>query len=879
LLRIYPASFREAVGEDLVETALYRWRDARRRSGVRGGLAFWCVEGMRFAVDGMLERLRSAPAMIAECGRAWRHVRRAPGDHAVAVLTLALGIAATTTIFTVADAVVFRPLPYPGSEALYLIHSRFGPTELESNSLPNLRDVEASAHTLAWLAGAHEWSPVLGRDDGEVERVRALHVTEAYLPGLGARVRLGRSFVQDDYASSAQRVVIVSDALWRRRRGGDGAFAAQTVKLENIEYAVVGVMDAAFRDPEPIEAGVPTGIWVATRAGERRFATRDHYAFRWLARLAPNATVEGVRRELTPITRRLADDHPVENRVGEHALDLVPYSVRELTVGATRGRLLLLLGAVALLLGLACANVANLFLARGVVRNSELAVRSALGATRARLVLQLFSESVATAFLAGIAGTALAAAGVRAFVALAPSGSPRLHEIQLDARVLGFVFVLTLVTAAVFGVLPAVRGSRVTAAATASRTTASRGMQRLQGGLVAIEVCLSLVLLSGSALLLNGFRQLLRVHPGFDGSDVLVVDVRPPSSANTAAAERAFYTALLEGARAEPAVARAAVGYTVPGVGAGAWTRVVVEGAAPGVAQRRTAPAVGADPGDDFFRLNPIDGDYFDVLDIALRAGRTFDAGARDGGPLELILNEAAAREFFPGIEQPIGRRLALGPAAGEPLGEVVGIVADVRQRGRAHEAEPQIYVPLAQRNMGRLSLLLELRPGARLPAAEIRRLVRDVAPAVPVDDIASLDARYEATGQQTRFLTFLLSAFAAVGLLLAGVGTYATMSHMLSRRVRELGIRIALGARAASVFNLVITRALSIAAAGVAAGLALALLLSRFLAVYVYGISSRDPFTLTAACVVIGACVVLAALVPAVRAMRVQPGDVLRAE
>ncbi|MGH7503997.1 MAG: ABC transporter permease, partial [Longimicrobiales bacterium] len=765
---------------------------------------------------------------------------------------------------------------------LVLIHSRFGDMELSSNSLPNFRDVASSARTLSWLAAAHDASPALTDRSGEPERVSALYVTWNYLPGLGARVDAGRPFDRGDYATGAERVAIVSSALARRRWGSAASAVGASVRLDGDEHRLIGVMATSFRDPEPIESGAITGIWLPAREGDGAFAHRDAYWFRLIARVAPGATPDAARRELAAAGRHLAAAYPSANTVDADSLDFVLRSLHESTVGDARQRLLLLLGAVALLLVLSCANVASLFLTRGVARTSELAVRSALGATRARLTAQLFAESLLTAIVSGIVGGLMGFIGLRIFVAAAPAGIPRLHEVSVDVRVLLFVVALTVLTAIVFGTLPALRGARNAAAAAAGlRATTSRPAQRLQSALVAAEIAIALVLVTGSALLLNSFAHLLRIEPGFDGDDVIVVDLRPPFSATTDTAELAFHRLLLQRASALPGVSHASMAYTVPGLSGGAWTRVSVEGGgADARARRTTAPAVGASPGDGFFRFNAVHGELFETLDIPLRAGRALAGDEDSGDPLVIVLNEAAVRRLFPDDDRPIGRRLAFGPPGSDaPMREVIGIVGDVLEHGPGSDAEPQIYVPYGQRLMDRLNVVLERNPGAAITPAAIRRTVREVAPAVPVDRIESLRAHYAATGEEARFLTFLLSVLAGIGLVLAAIGTFATASHAVSRNVREVGIRLALGARSGTVFRLVVARTLRIAGAGIAAGLALALALARFLEGYVFGITTRDPLSVGVAMLVIGGCAALAAMGPALRAARVDPNDVLRGE
>jgi putative ABC transport system permease protein len=881
LLRLYPVTFRRDLGQDLVETALHRRHESQQRHPATGAARFWLTEGARFVFDGLVERFHARPALSNDFRQAWRQLRRAPSQHALAIVTLAVGVGATVAVFTLADTVVFRPLPFADSRALYLIHARFGSTELSSNSLPTLQEIQTSASTMTWVAGASDRSPALTDPAADAERISILDVTEGYLPGLGGHVQIGRDFTDTDRLAGAARVAIVSHALWQRRWGGNRGVVGVSVQLNGVPYTIVGVMSPAFRDPEPIESGALTGMWVPVRAGD--FKDRDDFGFRVLGRLSGRATESAASQELSQIGKRLAAAYP-ENRLEGVDLDFVLHSLHQMTVSRAQDKILLLLGAVLLLLILACANAASLFLARGVARSAELGMRSALGATRTRLALQLFSETLLTAAIAGIFGGLLGALGLRAFVAAAPAGIPRLHELGLDVRALFGVVGLTALTAVMFGIVPALRGARAAApgASADARVTLSKRAQRVQSMLVAIEVAISLVLVTGAVLLLASVRHLLHVPPGFEAANVVVVDIRPPFTARSMEADRIFHRTLLERAKSAPGVARAALAHLAPGTPGGAWTRVTPDNGVP--FKRGTesgkAPAYGMSPGPDFFSFNSVSAEFFELLRVPLRAGRLFDVD--EGGPLEVVLSESAARQFFPGVSLPLGRRLLLGSPNSDakvPMREVVGIVGDVRQHGPSSDVEPQIYLPYQQRSVNRLSLLIEQAPGVTVSPETIRRIVRDVAPEVPVDRIDFLAARYASTSAETRLLASLLTAFAAIGLLLATIGTYATVSHAFSRRVREMAIRLALGAHAADVFRLVLTRALAVAAIGIGAGLVLTMVLARFLEGQLFGVTARDPLSTAAAVVGITAAVIVAALAPAIRAARVDPKKVLRAE
>jgi putative ABC transport system permease protein len=400
--------------------------------------------------------------------------------------------------------------------------------------------------------------------------------------------------------------------------------------------------------------------------------------------------------------------------------------------------------------------------------------------------------------------------------------------------------------------------------------------------MLGVEVALSLVLLTAAALLLNSFRHLLRVAPGFAGDGVLVVDVRPPRAAATHAQEVQFYDALAGRAVSAPGVQRAALVHSAPGMHGGAWSRAVPDDMrAEAVSDRTRAPVQSLlDPGEDFYRLNPVRGDVFATLGIPILAGRSFDAEPGPGDPLSVVLNQTAARRLFPDVERPIGRLIAIGePGTPAPLREVVGIVGDVRQRGSARAPDAQIYLPYGQRDIGRMTLLIKLAPGAAVDAAVIRQLVHDVAPDVPVDGIESVADRYSEMSGEHRFLAFLLAVFAGLGLTMAVVGTYATAMQTVARRIQEFGIRAALGATSANLFHLVVSGTVTVAGIAMACGLLASVILSRFLESYVFGISARDPVTFAAVAVIIGISATTAAAVPALRAARIDPNSVMRTE
>jgi putative ABC transport system permease protein len=864
LLAVYPAEFREAMGEDLISTLTSRWRELTGSGRGLGWLRFWLGEVPRFVMDGLIERGRGIPGGAGDVLHAMRRIRRFPSFHALAIVGIMLGVGATTTIIAVTDAVVIRPLPYDHADDLYLIRSKFGEMTFGSNSLPNLTDVRSAVHSLEWIEGVHDWSPSL-TGAGEPVRVSALDATRGYLPGLGARALSGRLFEDGDYEAGAPRVVVISWGLWQQVWGGDPGVIGLEIRLDGEPQVVVGVMARAWRDPEPIETGTATGVWLPVRADRAARSRRDSYDFQLIGRALPHEDAGALRAELAAVGRRISEEHP-DNAVNGSPLEFEPVSLKEQTIGGARGPLLLLLGAVAVLLLLTCANVANLFLSQGMTRHAELSVRAALGASRLRIARQLFTESLITVGLGGVGGIMAGAAGLGAFVALAPAAIPRLREASIDFRVLVLVLATILGTAIVTGLIPAMRSSARLNVESGSRATSSAHRLRAQAMVVSAEIALALVLLIGSALLLQSFSEILRVDPGFDPADLVVADIRPPGGREESA-QRLFFEEVLDRARSLQGVTGAALMYSPPASTGGAWSRVTAE----------NADATG--PAAPFTRMTSTMGDAVRTLRMRLEAGRSLNGGEREGDPLVVVLNEAAAKSIFPGVVDPVGRRLRFGPAgSAAPLREVIGVVRDVTQRGRGEEREAQVYVPASQTRVFRYSLLLGMTPGSAVPAAAIRSIVSDVG-GVPVDRIATMDALLSDRDAEARFLTVLLAVFAVLSLVLAAVGTYGTASFAITRRLPEIGIRMALGAAGPRILASLLGRAGVTLGLGLAAGTVTALVLTRFLERFVFGISTHDPVAFLTAGGVIAMSAFLASLVPALRAACIDPNRVLRAE
>ena len=865
LLRLYPAEFRERLGQDLVETCLESARQAALRGERRRKLRFLALEAPRFALDGVFERLGAVGQLATDARHAVRWMRRSAGFCAALVLILGLGIGASTTMMTVADSVLVRPLAYPEPEDIYFVHSRFGEMSFGSVSLPNLLDLRDGSRVLSWVGGARDRSPAL-LARGEPERISVVDVTEGYHEQLGAQLLLGRTFGPADHTSAAERVALVSHLQWQRQWGGGADVLGARILLDGEPATVVGVLSPRFRDPAPIEAFVLTSVWTPIRDDDPELADRGDFRIAGIARLAPGVDRQVAAGELRRIAASIGKAYPEAASMRGHGLDLELQPLGELTVGnVARQRLLLVLGASVLLLVLVWVNVANLLLSRGDARHAELFVRGALGASRGRLARQLLAESVAVATAGGLLGLALGALALRAFVALAPKEVPRLDEIALDGRAVAFALLATLATAMAFGTLPALRGARGAAGA---RLSASRQSLRTQSALVAAEVALALVLVAGSALLLASFRRLLEVDPGFSADGLLLVEVRAPARGGELERQRTFYGELLARSAALPGVVSAGLSYHVPGGRGGSWGHITLDGPQP----------AGLD--DELVRINPQQGRYLDTLGVPVLEGTIFRGDEDESSPPVVVLSQAAASRFFADGRSAIGRRLAFGSAQeGAPMRTVIGVVGDTRQVGLAQDPEPEVHVPYSQSYVPRLLLTLRMAPGLEPPVADLRRLLAEIAPAVPIDTVRPVAELLSASIEEQRFLTFLVSGFGTLALVLAVVGSYATASCAAARRRRELGIRQALGAARAALLRRALVGTALVASCGAIAGLVVTVLVSRWLEAYLFEISAIDPPTLAVATGLLVVAAVLAALAPALRASRVDPVQVLRAE
>jgi predicted permease len=801
--------------------------------------------------------------LLQEARYGVRTLAKRPTFAITAILILGVGIGATTAIFSVVDTVVLRPLPYP--DAGRLVHFTQG-----SHSYPKLR---------AWL-GMSSFGSLAAMADFEVDltgggtpqRLRAVAVSPEFFRMFGGAPHRGRLFDSGDYPGD-RSVAVLDHGLWERRWGGDPDIVGSTIVVDGKPTVVVGVMDPGFRTPE-IETGNQVDIWFALDAGG---ADAEEHRLRQLgvvARLAPGVPLGAAQAEVDAQQQAFAEQFPSVYVARNGGIEEVPLVLlREATVRRVRSTLFTLLGAVGLLLLIACTNVANLFLAHGTARTREMSLRAALGATRVRLAGQVLAESVLLALAGGALGVALAFGGVELFARFDPGGIPRIDTLAVDVRILAFSVLIATFTGVLFGVIPAVQAmpADVNDALKegAHAVTASHGGRRLRSGLVVAEIALAVVLVTGAGLLLRSFVARAQVDPGFDTEGLVVVPLLLGSEYDEA--ERLQFTeGLLDRVRALPGTRSAAAARTTPFRTTGTsrcclWARTVGD------------PALYDE--DRPFRgiIHPVTPDYFATLDASLVAGREFAASDRDAEVV--VVNRPAARMLF-GSEDVVGRSLTLGESGSLTL-EVVGVVEGVHHWGPTEGVEEAVYVTYARlgARSSELEILVRTDADTETAAAALRDAVWALDPNLPVPEVTTMERRVSASLATPRFLAGLLGGFAAVALLLACGGIYGSMLYTVGQRRREMGIRLALGAARPDLVRLVLRYGVALAVSGVALGTLTGLVISRVLEGLLWGVEPTDGVTFAAVAVLLGSSAVSAALVPAWRAGRTDPLQTLRSE
>jgi putative ABC transport system permease protein len=802
--------------------------------------------------------------MLADFRYAIRQLLKSPGFAAVAILTLALGIGANTAIFSVTYAVLFRALPYKDPArivAINKVESQFGLGGLTAGAFLDFREQSTAFEQLA-AYGEDEFTLTGG---GDAERVVCSEVSSALFPLLGVNPSLGRTFSPEEEKVGRDQVVVVSESFWKRRTGGDPNFVGKTITLNDKVYTVVGVMPSRFEFPRKFEIWKPLALDPEEERHGKQF-TLIHL----IGRLKAGVSQQQAEAELDAINARRPSEEPGAP-ASNARIELTP--LHEQLVKDVRLAIYILLGAVGFVLLIACANVANLMLARAAVRRKEIAIRSALGAGRGRIIAQLLRESALLSLLGGALGLLLAVWGVDLLVASIPADVAGffygINDIGINRSVLVFTLGISVATGVFFGLAPALSSARLdlneALKATAKTATARSG---LRGAFVVSQLALTLVLLIGAGLMTRSFIHLLNVKLGFNPKNVLTMRVELPRSRYQNAEQRKqFFEQLLERVKSVPGIESAGAISSLPLSGYSMLGRFAIEG------QPKPEPGKGKP-----MPIGIVTPAYFQTMQIPLVQGRFFDA--RDAGkmPEVAIVNEAMARRFWPG-ENPIGKKIAAGCDEQQLCRTVVGVVGDIRHEGLADEAQPEIYMPHQQMTLPNLSLVLRTTGNPITVVSAVRREVRALDKDQPVALVQTLDEHVSQSILQPRLMTMLLSAFAGLALVLAAVGVYAMMSYSVSQRRGEIGIRIALGALKADILRLVVGQALWLVVISLTIGLLAALAATRLLRSLLYEIGIWDPLTFGAIIVLLCFVSVFAAWLPARRAAHVDPVEALRTE
>ncbi len=837
----------------------------------RARLEFGGIEGVKEACRES-RRVHLIETLLQDLRYGLRMMLRSPGFTVVAVLTLALGIGANTAIFSVVNAVLLRPLPFADSARLAQIWhvppaKSFPGMKIFAVSAANFLDWRAQSRSFEDMA-IYTGSSFIHTGNGDPESLMSIPVSPNFFSILGSQPLLGRTFAPDEDQPGRNQVVILTYSFWQSRFGADRNVVGQTLTLNGETYRVIGVMGPAMRYPN-----VGEKMWTPLAWTDKERVVRGEHHYGVIARIKKDVPLERAQGEMDAISLRLAQQYP-EDDAGWGA---TVHLLREDLVGDVRPSLLILLGAVAFVLLIACANVANLILARSLSRRKEVAVRSALGATSRRVLQQILIETAMLALAGGLAGLGIAFLSTNLIVHFLAQKMPRAPEIGLDARVLAFTFVVSLFTGVLAGLIPAWRLAKTDLNAAlqqaSDRAGSDPGGNRARNLLAAAEIALALVLLVGAGLMIRSLSFLRHVDPGFDVHQLTAMDLDVAQTRFPQPQQQvAFFNRVLERVRSLPGVESAAVIDSLPMSG-GSHQPIAIEG--------RPAAAMSEQPEVD---VRSISTGYLRAMHIPLLRGRDFAESDNADAPGVVLISQGMAARFWPN-ENPIGKRLVLSFFPGKSR-EIVGVVGDVKQTGLSDSAvDTTLYTPLNQlsvpllggwRSFGMTLVARTATPGA---ISTLTRAVHEVDANQPVDNATPLEQFVGETLSQQRFNMLMLAVFAGMALFLATIGTYSVLSYAVRRRVREIGIRMALGAQPADILRLVIGQGVKLAAAGVAAGLCIALGLTRLLADLLFYVKPTDPLTFVSVALLLCIAALLACYVPARRATRVDPNMALRHE
>ena len=807
--------------------------------------------------------------LLQDLRYAFRMLIKKPGFTVVAVLTLALGIGANTAIFSVINGVMLRVLPYRDAERLAVLWE----TNTRSGQEPNLRNEVALGNFLDWREqteafdeiGALYYTSLNMTGADEPERIQSAIVTVNLFDTLGVQPANGRSFYPEEEKVGSPRVVVVSHGLWQRRFGGDPNLVGKTLTLNGNPTTVVGIMPAGFELQFPTNWQVE--MWVPLRINPASASRSSHYLY-VLGRLKTDVPIERAHTEMTAIAARLEEKYPETN--AENGANVV--SLQHQLTGKVQFYLYVLFAAVGFVLLIACANVANLLLVRISARHKEVAIRTALGASRRRLIRQLLTEAVALSLVGGLLGLLLARWGIDFLVALAPSDVPRLGEISMHGAVFGWTFAVSLVAGVLFGLVPALQASKPdlneSLKESGGRSTGGAQRNRVRNLLVISEVALALVLLVGAGLMIKSFMRLRQVKPGFEPAGLLTMSISlPRQKYNDSSKANLFFDQLFDRIKTVPGVEGVGGTDPLPLSNSNATTGFVVQGGPflplserPEVGERTVTPG------------------YFETMRVPILKGRSFTNQDRENAPLVVVVNETLARRFWPD-EEAIGKRLGFNESEKQDWYEVIGIVGNVKHDRLDSEPKPELFFTYRQYPRNFMTLVVRASSDPATLSAGVRDQVLAIDKDQPVFDIKTMSERMSRSVAESRFVMTLLAAFSALALVLAAVGVYGVMSYAVSQRTHEIGIRMALGAQTRDVLKMVVGQGLALTLAGVVVGVAGAVVLTRLMESLLFEVSATDWLTFVSVALLLTGVALVACFVPARRAARVDPMVALRHE
>jgi putative ABC transport system permease protein len=805
----------------------------------------------------------------------FRTLFKNPGFTAVAVLSLAIGIGANSAIFSVINALLLRPLPYQDADRLAILWQRSPGLNVAQDwfSPGQCLDVKAENQVFEQVAVTIGASFNLTGQGGP-EHVDGARVTSSLFPLLGAKAALGRVLLPEEDSPGKPATVILSHGFWRRRFGGDPQVIGKTLVLSGSSFEIVGVMQPGFSLTKEVMLTVNAieraDVLLPLPMSEGARTNRGNEDFNIFAKLKPGVSLAQAQADMDVIAGRMKQRYP-ENYPAHGGLTISVVPLLKQVVGEIDLALYVLLATVGFVLLIACANVANLLLARATVRQKEIAIRAAVGASRARIARQLLTESALLALTGGMLGMVIALGAVEALRAFGPENIPRLNEIGVDGRVVAFTFFISMLTGIVFGLAPALRASRVDLNETLKE--GGRGADRGHGRhmtrklLVVFEVALSLIVLICAGLLIRSYRRVVNAHPGFDSRNVHAMRLSLPGARySTPESIVGFFRQVGERLERTPGVESVGTSYSLPmSAVAFAWEPITIEGYAPPTAQDTIISNVRI--------INP---GYFDVMRIPLKLGRYFTGQDIKGAQETVIVNEALAERFWPN-EYPIGKRLQRGESG--PWRTVVGVISDTKEYSAEKEPPIAVYYPAEQVIARNMYLVIRTTSDPVPMTAAIVKEIQAVDPEMPVYDVGSMDQRLYGSLARQRFSMFLLGVFALIALILAAIGVYGVMAYSVSQRTHEIGVRIALGARPDAILRLVIRQALILAAMGIAIGLVGAFALTRVMSSLLFGVSATDLLTFVITSLLLGSIALMASYIPARRAAKVDPIAALQHE